>query len=103
MPIYFKIQYEGAANEGGRRPSIWDTYAHRYPGLSLSLSISKYELPILYATLTYRGCQVGLSSKSLLKSKQFITVTPAGERLDFIRSVWRKCLYIYCMRYWVKY
>ncbi|GMY16391.1 cyanogenic beta-glucosidase [Fagus crenata] len=25
-------QYEGAANEGGRRPSIWDTYTHRYPG-----------------------------------------------------------------------
>ena len=28
----FKFQYEGAANEGGRRPSIWDTYTHRYPG-----------------------------------------------------------------------
>ncbi|XP_059429778.1 cyanogenic beta-glucosidase-like isoform X2 [Corylus avellana] len=25
-------QYEGAAHEGGRGPSIWDTYAHRYPG-----------------------------------------------------------------------
>ncbi|KDP25142.1 hypothetical protein JCGZ_22677 [Jatropha curcas] len=25
-------QYEGAANEGGRGPSIWDTYTHRYPG-----------------------------------------------------------------------
>ncbi|KAJ7980721.1 Beta-glucosidase [Quillaja saponaria] len=24
-------QYEGAANEGGRGPSIWDTYTHRYP------------------------------------------------------------------------
>ncbi|KAJ9139722.1 hypothetical protein P3X46_030430 [Hevea brasiliensis] len=24
-------QYEGAANEGGREPSIWDTYTHRYP------------------------------------------------------------------------
>jgi hypothetical protein len=70
--------------------------------VSLSLSLSKYELPILYATLTYRGRQVGLSSKSL-KSKQFIMVTPAGESLDFIRSMWKKCLYIYCMRYWVKY
>ncbi|GMY16390.1 beta-glucosidase 12-like isoform X1 [Fagus crenata] len=25
-------QYEGAANEGGKGPSIWDTYTHRYPG-----------------------------------------------------------------------
>ncbi|CAL5428089.1 unnamed protein product [Camellia sinensis] len=25
-------QYEGAANEGGRGPSIWDTFTHRYPG-----------------------------------------------------------------------
>ncbi|XP_030526661.1 beta-glucosidase 13-like isoform X1 [Rhodamnia argentea] len=25
-------QYEGAANEGGRWPSIWDTYTHKYPG-----------------------------------------------------------------------
>lgn len=24
-------QYEGAANEGGRTPSIWDTFAHKYP------------------------------------------------------------------------
>ncbi|KAL9296525.1 hypothetical protein ACSQ67_022421 [Phaseolus vulgaris] len=24
-------QYEGAANEGGRGPSIWDTYSHKYP------------------------------------------------------------------------
>ncbi|OIT35496.1 cyanogenic beta-glucosidase [Nicotiana attenuata] len=24
-------QYEGAANEGGRGPSIWDTYTHQHP------------------------------------------------------------------------
>jgi hypothetical protein len=36
----FEIQYEGAAHEGGRGPSIWDTYTHRYPGLSLSLSLA---------------------------------------------------------------
>ncbi|GLT57776.1 hypothetical protein SLA2020_307250 [Shorea laevis] len=24
-------QYEGAANEGGRGPSIWDTFTHQYP------------------------------------------------------------------------
>ncbi|XP_027927891.1 beta-glucosidase 24-like [Vigna unguiculata] len=27
-------QYEGAANEGGRKPSIWDAYTHTYPGFS---------------------------------------------------------------------
>ncbi|PON51685.1 Glycoside hydrolase [Trema orientale] len=27
-------QYEGAAKEDGRGPSIWDTYTHRYPGFS---------------------------------------------------------------------
>jgi len=25
------MQYEGAANEGGRAPSIWDTFTHNYP------------------------------------------------------------------------
>ncbi|KAK2425065.1 cyanogenic beta-glucosidase [Trifolium repens] len=25
-------QYEGAAKEGGRGASIWDTYTHKYPG-----------------------------------------------------------------------
>ncbi|KAL6200677.1 hypothetical protein ACLB2K_030458 [Fragaria x ananassa] len=25
-------QYEGAAKEGGRGPSIWDTYTHEHPG-----------------------------------------------------------------------
>ncbi|KAF3961153.1 hypothetical protein CMV_014196 [Castanea mollissima] len=25
-------QYEGAAKEGGKGPSIWDTYTHKYPG-----------------------------------------------------------------------
>ena len=30
------FQYEGAANEGGRGPSIWDTFSRKYPGLSLS-------------------------------------------------------------------
>lgn len=29
---YF-LQFEGAANVGGRGPSIWDTYTHNYPGL----------------------------------------------------------------------
>ncbi|KOM48318.1 hypothetical protein LR48_Vigan07g202200 [Vigna angularis] len=26
--------YEGAANEGGRGPSIWDTFTHKYPASS---------------------------------------------------------------------
>ncbi|PSS26986.1 Beta-glucosidase [Actinidia chinensis var. chinensis] len=31
-------QYEGAANEGGRGPSLWDTYTHKNPGFSLSFN-----------------------------------------------------------------
>lgn len=27
------FQVEGAANVGGRGPSIWDTFTHNYPGL----------------------------------------------------------------------
>ena len=27
-----QLQYEGAANESGKGPSIWDTYTHKYPG-----------------------------------------------------------------------
>jgi beta-glucosidase/6-phospho-beta-glucosidase/beta-galactosidase len=27
------MQYEGAAKEGGRGASIWDTYTHKYPGI----------------------------------------------------------------------
>jgi len=26
------MKYEGAAFEGGRGPSIWDTFTHKYPG-----------------------------------------------------------------------
>ena len=26
------FQYEGAAKEDGRGPSIWDIYTHKYPG-----------------------------------------------------------------------
>ena len=29
----FLFQYEGAAFEGGKGPSIWDTFTHKYPGL----------------------------------------------------------------------
>ncbi|KAB2602722.1 cyanogenic beta-glucosidase-like [Pyrus ussuriensis x Pyrus communis] len=33
-------QYEGAANEGGRGPSIWDTYMHNHPGISSVLFVT---------------------------------------------------------------
>ncbi|KAF7139262.1 hypothetical protein RHSIM_Rhsim07G0052000 [Rhododendron simsii] len=29
-------QFEGAAKEGGKGPSIWDTFTKQFPGLSLS-------------------------------------------------------------------
>ena len=40
MSVPSNFQYEGAAKEGGREPSIWDTFTHRYSGLFLSLSLS---------------------------------------------------------------
>ena len=33
------LQYEGAADEGGKGRSIWDTFTQKYPGLLL-LSLS---------------------------------------------------------------
>jgi beta-glucosidase len=40
------MQYEGAAKEGGRGASIWDTYTHKYPGI---FDFSKNEcLTLLY-------------------------------------------------------
>ena len=33
------VQYEGAAFKYGKGPSTWDTYTHKHPGLSLSLSM----------------------------------------------------------------
>ena len=37
------IKYEGAAHEGGKGPSIWDTYTHSHPGLHLfSLFLSYF-------------------------------------------------------------
>ncbi|WVY96726.1 hypothetical protein V8G54_028877 [Vigna mungo] len=37
-------QCEGAANVGGRGPSIWDTYTHNYPGFFISLPIHSFEI-----------------------------------------------------------
>ncbi|WRX34757.1 Glycoside hydrolase family 1 - like 10 [Theobroma cacao] len=34
-------QYEGAAKEGGRGPSIWDTYTHKYPEGKLNGGVNK--------------------------------------------------------------
>ncbi|KAB8099126.1 hypothetical protein EE612_029010, partial [Oryza sativa] len=47
-------QYEGAAAEDGRTPSIWDTYTHS--GLSLSLSLSLNLYWIIFSTLIMLRC-----------------------------------------------
>ncbi|KAF9613303.1 hypothetical protein IFM89_006813, partial [Coptis chinensis] len=42
-------QFEGAYNEGGRGPSIWDTYTHKHPDLAFFATncVSQYQVPIL--------------------------------------------------------
>ena len=37
MCVPSNFQYEGAAFEDGKGPSIWDTFTHRYPGLFFTL------------------------------------------------------------------
>ncbi|XP_062232830.1 beta-glucosidase 24-like [Phragmites australis] len=39
-------QYEGAVKEGGRGPSIWDTFTHNHPGHTISIQ----------ALLMHSGC-----------------------------------------------
>nr|CAB3503349.1 unnamed protein product [Digitaria exilis] len=44
-------QYEGAAMEGGRGPSIWDTFTHQHPGMYTlypSVSHTKWACMYLY-------------------------------------------------------
>lgn len=39
LGLYIKLcelfQYEGAANEDGKGPSVWDTFTKKFPGFSL--------------------------------------------------------------------
>ncbi|KAF5183152.1 Beta-glucosidase [Thalictrum thalictroides] len=38
-------QYEGAYNEDGRGPSIWDTYTRQHPGLQPFVTLFHWDLP----------------------------------------------------------
>uniref|UniRef100_F6HB88 Uncharacterized protein n=1 Tax=Vitis vinifera TaxID=29760 RepID=F6HB88_VITVI len=48
-------QYEGAAKEGGRGPSIWDTFSHKYPVpfYPFTLSPLSYLLSLTLSPLSY--------------------------------------------------
>ncbi|TVU50374.1 hypothetical protein EJB05_01744, partial [Eragrostis curvula] len=38
-------QYEGAAMEGGRGPSIWDTFTHNHPGMYFAINLRVFSNP----------------------------------------------------------
>jgi len=40
--VYKHVQYEGAAKEGGKGTSIWDTFTHKYPGISIYLPLESF-------------------------------------------------------------
>ena len=42
------MQYEGGVLEGGRGPSIWDTFTHQHPGMFLSPSQANMFLNLVF-------------------------------------------------------
>ena len=70
--VLSNFQYEGAAKEDGRGPSIWDTYTHRYPGLfifSLSLSPTIWNLKVGMDPGGAQGGQAPLAQKKKKKRR----------------------------------
>ena len=51
--MFVCMQYEGAANEGGRTPSIWDTFTHKYPGKYIYIYIYMYVCIYVYVCLIF--------------------------------------------------
>ena len=58
------MQYEGGAKEGGRRPSIWDTFTHQHPGTrAFCLSVFLWEAHTLIHTHTRALISTPLSNE----------------------------------------
>ena len=57
LVCYVIVQYEGAANEGGRGDSIWDTFTQHYPGMRQlappSFSVEICVLPQIYMSSSF--------------------------------------------------
>ncbi|GKU94132.1 hypothetical protein SLEP1_g7660 [Rubroshorea leprosula] len=46
-------QYEGAANERGKGPKIWETFTHQYPGLVICFSIYTWGFSLEIIQVSY--------------------------------------------------
>ncbi|RWW09951.1 hypothetical protein GW17_00026537, partial [Ensete ventricosum] len=79
-PDELMVQVEGAWNEGGRGPSIWDTFAHNQPGnptstppslshLSFHVDLKIYVIPAPYFSVNVdpKGCRYLLVFPILIK------------------------------------
>jgi hypothetical protein len=79
------MKYEGGAMEGGRGPSIWDTFTHQHPGMYNHLYLS-VETSEAYTT----HCNINHIKK--LNSRKASSIPTAAKTKDA-----RACIMLGCM------